>query len=220
MTDPAKRSIDTAWVARVVGLLEAGRWMPYEVDSVDIHAGSVSFYQIKWATPNLADCGLSKLSSDFQDLVSHGTGAGRTHSLVSILMQSLHGRASAQAAEQNAKQMAFIQRLRRSAEDACGHSAITATVAVDGIVFPGVDTEASRADVHGDPLREAWNELVRSVRDELARSSGHEDGTPTDRPPSAASPCGVIRLAAPLVPRAPGDLHFPRVLSVQGTQAA
>lgn len=115
---------------------------------------------------------------------------------------------------------ALTRRLLLSAEEATGLPAITTpTICVDSAAAVGDGPLLSLGDLTqaAETVEQLWR-VALDLLDELVCPRSHEYGP--HAPPHESSPCGVIRLAAPLVPRAPGELACSSVLSSLGVLAA
>ncbi|MEU7022346.1 hypothetical protein ABZ990_17035 [Streptomyces sp. NPDC046203] len=159
-----------------------------------------------------------KLTTAFQRVILYGPGSGKSHSVASILMRSLRGLASAQDDQLRATRAAFDRQLRSSTEKICRLPAIT--TAMDEVDLPDDDTGATPTLEQHDATVSAWAELVAAARDEFGKGTQGAADFPAEGHPGPASPCGVIRLATPLVPRAPGRQLALHVQFTHGVQAA
>ncbi|MFF7092826.1 hypothetical protein ACFY9A_10570 [Streptomyces rubradiris] len=214
MTDAVGRHLHPQRVAEFAELLRAGQWRPTN-KAVFLETHHLVDGQHRVGA--LLDHDLGKLNTSFQSvLLEHGIR--RSRSLMSIVMRSLRGLADAQAALQRTEDRTLAQNLRRSAEKDCGVPTITTAMEEVGLTADGICDSPSHEQA--ELAIEAWAELVRSASDELAKDVHGSVSLRTDRHPCPASPCGVIRLAAPLVPRAPGEHLAPNVPSTHGSQAA
>lgn len=200
-------------VAKYAGMLQAEAWS-LPTTAVFIEEPLLLNGQHRFAAVRHHDLG--KLSAEFQDARLNMRGRNsRSRAMAWVVMRSLRGLDAILARRRHD---AFVQQLHRSSEEFCGLPSIT--TARENTEVPPTETDSVACPGSAGIGAEAWSELAHCARDELVKRVEGSIPRLDHSPPCPASPCGVIRLAATLVPRAPGELHVPRVPSTQGAQAA
>ncbi|MFE9027216.1 hypothetical protein ACFYOA_13235 [Streptomyces iakyrus] len=149
-----------------------------------------------------------------------GTGAGKTRSLLSTALWLSHTQTVIRQAQERWADAALTRDLLASSEEATKLPSITTpTICFDlaeawaGGPLPSL-CELTRAAEVVTWLRH----VVLGLLGRVLRSHGYEFGP--HGPPNEASPCGVIRFAAPCLPRAPGEPAYSPVSAISGVLAA
>ncbi|MFE2289862.1 hypothetical protein [Streptomyces sp. NPDC059452] len=206
-------------MAAVAGLQRSGSWdFTDKTIILDTSRGFLDGHHRLSAI--VVDLDADEMRSRFLQVVALPTGLGKTEALLNFVMRSLRGFGDGRRAKPHADDEAFAQELRASAEEMCGQPSITTPLGGAGLASGGPhDDPPAEQD---EPAAEAWAELVRLARAELVKATHRDIFESADRHPCPASPCGVIRLAASVIPRAPGGrpASAQNVQSIQGPMAA